>query len=129
MKKVLAVVITIYICSLLISCAQATPNYENFVPFDNNNTIQQNISGTDDPVNSVPTPEMPDSSNEITTDDLTVNYSGLGYVTFRVLGIELTNIPPDGNNQDNDMQKNYLLISFEIENIDVPPEEVMAKMD
>lgn len=124
MKKAFLTIITICICSLFVSCTQATPNYDRFVPYDNN--ARQEMSAAADSGSSAPTPGIPDASAEITTDVLTVNYMGLGYVKYRVLGIELTNIPPD-DKQSSNTKESYLLISFEIENIDVSPEEEMAK--
>lgn len=126
MKKISAISLVLCVCFLLASCSQAKPNYDNIVSFDKN-PIQEELPNTFDSANSVPTPGMPDAASEIATNELTVNYLGLGQVVFRVIEIELTNNPPEEDNQNGKKQENHLLISFEIENIDVPSEEEMAK--
>lgn len=82
-----------------------------------------NVGASDSAV--PPTPAIPEASTEA-SDELTVNYMGLGQVTFKVTGIELTNTPPDETFDDSEA-KDYLLITFDVLNIDVPPEEEMAK--
>ena len=121
------IVLLLCICFIISGCGQAEPNIEKIIQSGAEVAAGPDETGLQQSIAPPPAPYSPTSAGEVnTSNEFAVNYMGLGQVTYYISEIEITSTAPEWAENEPDAAA-YLLMDIDILNIDVPPDEEMAR--